>query len=194
MPLHDKAVAAWLRRLPFRWGVGGIVLAVVWSITSAALQGSYNNPAGGPFAALLRVLTQIVLPFGLLGFVWGWTEKGYLERSIDGEQNNLGKAGQRLILRQLVKAFCCGVAFGLFTYGLGLIRSFQPWDSASRVFDNIISIVAFGLLALPVGFVVGLLFTRKLERMQIDGANSLNCSRLPVSVSGSGKSTTQSGS
>ncbi len=144
-----------------RWAVGGLVLGLVWSLVSGGLQGSFANPVGGHLAGFVRVFCLIVLPLCVLGFVWGWSERLHLERWSSSAR--LEKAINRYALRQTGKAIVCGAFFGLFTYGIGVFRSFQPWDSEANITANIFGILGFALIAVPLGLVVGIVSRRNLK-------------------------------
>jgi GYF domain 2 len=158
----NEAAASWIRGLPRRWALGGLVLGLVWSFVSGALQNSFANPVGGHLAGIVRVFSMIVLPLCVLGFVWGWSEKVHLERWSSGAR--LEKAINRYVLRQIAKAIVCGAFFGLFTYGLGSFRSFRPWDSEANIAANIFGLLGFALLAAPVGLAVGIFSRRNLRQ------------------------------
>jgi len=159
----NEAAASWIRGLPKRWAIGGFVLGLVWSLTSSAFQGSFENPVGGHFAGLIRVLLLIVIPLCVLGFVWGSTERFHLERAAQSSAR-FEKAINRYTLRQIGKAMVCGVLFALFTYGIGLFRSFKPWDSEANIGANISSILGFAFLAVPIGLLGGIFSGRNLKR------------------------------
>jgi hypothetical protein len=61
-------------------------------------------------------------------------------------------------------AMICGVMFGLFTYASGLFRTFQPWEDVATVRDNIMGVIAFAIVAAPVGALVGAFSRRNLRR------------------------------
>jgi GYF domain 2 len=159
----NEAAANWIKGLPRRWAMGGLVLGLVWSLTSSTLQGSFVNPAGGHLAGLVRLLLLIVIPFCVLGFVWGTTERFHLERMAQSSAR-FQKAINRYTWRQTGKAIFCGVLFALFTYGHGFIRSLKPWDSEANITANISSISAYAWLAIPVGVLVGIFTRRNLKR------------------------------
>ncbi len=77
----DQSNLRWLRRLPVRWAIGGLLLGIVWGLVSIVLQGSFNNPVGGQMAGLIRLATIIILPLGVLGLIWGYIERAKLDRS-----------------------------------------------------------------------------------------------------------------
>jgi len=104
---------------------------------------------GGQGAALLRVFALVVLPLGVLGFVWGWRERFFLEYLSAEGGDRLERAVRRSPMRQTGEAMICGVLFGLFTYGLGLFRSFRPWDSEPNVIANLSAVFGFALSAAP---------------------------------------------
>jgi hypothetical protein len=168
----NESGANWVRGLPARWALGGSVLGIVWSLVSSFAQGSFSNPLGGLAAGLSRSLVLIVLPLCVLGFLWGWSEKLTLERCSAEGEDRLKEAIRRSALRQTGKAMMCGIIFGVFTYGLGLFRSFRPWDSDANIKANISSVFAFALLAAPVGILVGILSKRNLLRRLFDDRGS----------------------
>jgi len=159
----NEAAASWIRGLPRRWAMGGLVLGLVWSLTSSILQGGFVEPAGGHVAGIVRLLLLIVIPFCVLGFVWGSSERFYLERMAQSSAR-FEKAINRYTWRQTGKALLCGVLFAFFTHGLGLFRSFKPWDSETNIAANISSISAYAWLAIPVGLLVGIFTRRNLKR------------------------------
>jgi hypothetical protein len=158
----NENAARWVRRLPIRWGLGGLVIGLVWSISSSALQGGFSNPVGGQAAALFRIFALVVLPLGVLGFAWGCSERFLLEHVFGSDR--LDRTVRRSPLRQTGEAMICGVIFGLFTYGLGVFRSFRPWDSEPNITANLSAIFAFALLAAPLGLLVGVVSRRNLLR------------------------------
>jgi hypothetical protein len=160
----NEPAANWIRGLPMRWALGGLFLGLVWSFVSGALQGSFANPVGGHLAALVRVFSLIILPLGVLGFIWGSSERLRLERWCAQSGAQSEKAINWYVVRQTGKAFVCGVLFGLFTYGIGSFRSFRPWDSEANISANVFGVLGFGLLAVPVGLLVGIFCRRNLRR------------------------------
>jgi hypothetical protein len=131
---------------------------------SSLLQGDFSSPVGGYVAAVVRVLTLIVLPLCALGFLWGWSEKIELRRRLARRNRDPSHAINGWILRQTGMAMTCGVMFGLFTYASGLFRTFQPWEDVAAVRDNIMGVIAFAIVAAPVGTLVGAFSRRNLRR------------------------------
>jgi hypothetical protein len=70
----NEAAARWVRGLPMRWTVGGLVLGLAWALASGAGWGG-SNPVGGYIAGVVRVLWMMVLPLGVLGFFLGMERK-----------------------------------------------------------------------------------------------------------------------
>lgn len=160
----DKALARWFGLLPMRWALGGFLLGFIWLLISSLLQGSFSNLAGGHVVAIIRAFALIVLPLSILGLAWGWTEQVELKRRlVIGDAPPL-QAINGWGLRQTGKAIVCGAFFGAFTYGIGLVRAFQPWDNAEAVVANITSVLGFAVLAAPVGAVVGVVTRRNLRQ------------------------------
>src|SRR6267378_6454353 len=129
----NEATTQWIESLPLRWAFGGFVLGLVWSALSSALQGSFLNPVGGPVAAIVRIVLMIVIPLCILGFAWGLSERIDLNRWSAQGRLRLDRALKRHVLRQVGKAIVCGALFGLFTFEMGLYRSFRPWDSEENI-------------------------------------------------------------
>lgn len=172
MSMMNESARKWVNGLPMRWGLGGFVLGIVWSLVSSLAQGTFAAPSGGLVAGIIRIFLLIVLPLCILGFLWGWSEKLTLQRCSTEGVEQLEKAIRRSALRQTGKAMMCGIIFGVFTYGLGLFRSFRPWDSDANIKANISSVFAFALLAAPVGILVGILSKRNLLRRLSDDRGS----------------------
>jgi hypothetical protein len=147
-----------------RWGLGGLVLAFVWSLISSAAQGSFANPAGGLVAGIVRILVGVVLPVGFLGFLWGWSERRRLERVSANGVSQLNVSIRRIVSRQTLKAMMCGIVFGIFFHGLRQFPGFRSFDSTGNLRDDSYMVLSFMLLAIPVGIVVGVLFKRNLLR------------------------------
>jgi hypothetical protein len=98
-----EAATRWVRGLPMRWAIGGLVLGVTWTLVTSA---GVSDPVGGHLAGVVRVLLIIVLPFVVLGFLWGWSERHYLERWSVQSSEGLNKA--HYSLRHVGKAIICG--------------------------------------------------------------------------------------
>jgi hypothetical protein len=113
MSATDESAARWVSGLPIRWGLGGLALGFVWSFGSSVAQGSFSNPAGGLTAALVRVGSIIVLPLGVLGFMWGSAERYRLTRYAAKGREQLILAMRRNVLRQTCIAIICGALFWL---------------------------------------------------------------------------------
>lgn len=161
---EDEALVRWIRSLPLRWALGGFLLGFVWSLLSSLLQGGFSNPIGGHIAAFVRVFALIVLPLSILGLAWGWSERVGLKRRLAISGPRPLQALNGWVLRQTGKAMLCGALFGLFSYGIGLFRTFQPWNSAEAISANITGVLGFAVLAAPVGAIVGALSRRTLKR------------------------------
>jgi hypothetical protein len=106
----DQSNFRWLRRLPVRWAIGGLLLGIVWGLVSSLLQGSLNNPVGGLMAGLIRLTTIIILPLGVLGLIWGYTERAKFNRSANQGSEGLLLTIRRTVWRQVGKAMLCGLA------------------------------------------------------------------------------------
>ena len=89
----NEAAANWIKGLPRRWAMGGLVLGLVWSLTSSTLQGSFVNPAGGHLAGLVRLLLLIVIPFCVPWFRLG-IERKILPRMDGAEQRPIPEGNQ----------------------------------------------------------------------------------------------------
>jgi hypothetical protein len=176
--LKNEAAASWIRGLPRRWALGGLVLGLVWSLVSGALQGSFVNPVGGHLAGIVRVFSMIVLPLCVLGFVWGWSEKVHLERWSSGAR--LEKAINQYVLRQIAKAIVCGAFFTLFAYGIGLFR-FQPWDTEANITANVGRTLGFVLPWALVGLFIGIFSLRNLRQRLSNKPRSKTELGAPVS-------------
>jgi hypothetical protein len=164
MEKDDQAKTVWLQRLPIRWALGGFVLAILWSAVSSFLQGSFNDPVGGVTAGMIRLVQIIILPLTVLGFVWGYTERAKLDRSVNQGRERLLTAIRGTIKRQVGKAMICGLAFGVFLRLFTSSRSRVPWDTLDHVIDNLGQAMGLVLLAIPLGLVVGIVFKRNLSR------------------------------
>ncbi|MBN8955607.1 MAG: hypothetical protein J0H17_03290 [Rhizobiales bacterium] len=160
----ESSTAKWLRLLPLRWAAGGLLLGTVWTLISSVLQGSLNNPVGGPIAALIRVTLIIILPLTILGFVWGYTERAKLVRGAKQGGEQLTSVIRRTMSREIGKAMLCGLAFGLYVRILFPGRNLLPWDTPERIVTNVSEALGQVLLAIPIGFVVGFFFKRNLFR------------------------------
>jgi hypothetical protein len=163
----DDGAARWIRMLPMRWAFGGFLLGIVWS-SSSWLQGSFSNPVGGQLAGMVRLLLYIILPITVLSFVWGWSERSRLERAAADNRVKLEEAARSTLLWNSGKAIACGAAFGLFTYGLGHVRAFQPWTTEENIVANLKGVTQFVVLAIPVGLLVGIVARRSLlKRLRV---------------------------
>jgi hypothetical protein len=132
----DQSNLRWLRRLPVRWAIGGLLLGTVWGLVSSFLQGSLNNPVGGQMAGLIRLATIIILPLGVLGLIWGYTERAKLDRSAHQGSDNLLLTIRQTVRRQVGKAMLYGLAFGIFVMLFSKVRAFLPWDTADHIAAN----------------------------------------------------------
>lgn len=160
----DQANLRWLQRLPVRWAFGGLFLGIVWGLVSSFLQGSLNNPVGGLTAGLIRLATIIILPLGVLGLIWGYTERAKLDRSAHQGSDNLVLTIRQTVRRQVGKAMLCGLAFGIFVMLFSRVRAFLPWDKEEHISANVEKVLSYVLLAIPVGLIVGYVFRRNLVR------------------------------
>jgi hypothetical protein len=162
--LSEEIASPWVRLLPLRWALGGLLLGVVWSLISSYLQGSFNNPVGGVAAGLIRLMTIIVIPLTVLGLIWGYSERAKLVRSASQSAASLTAVIRRTISRQVGKAMLCGMTFGVIVnLFLGARSSFR-WDSPEHVAANLSEALGFVLLAIPLGLAVGYIFRRNLIR------------------------------
>jgi hypothetical protein len=132
----DQINLRWLQRLPVRWAIGGLLLGIVWGLVSGFLQGSLNNPVGGLTAALIRLATIIILPLGVLGLIWGYTERAKLDRSAHQGSDNLVLTIRQTVRRQVGKAMLCGLTFGIFVMLFSRARAFLPWDTEEHISAN----------------------------------------------------------
>jgi hypothetical protein len=162
--LNDQIAAKWINRLPLRWAIGGLLVGVVWSAISSYLQGSFKDPAGGVEAGLVRLIAFIVLPLGLLGALWGFSERAKLVRSANQGAAILLRTVQKTVGRQVAKAMLCGMAFGVFVNLFLRARASLPWDTLENVAANLSNSLSFAFLAIPVGVVVGYSLRRNLFR------------------------------
>lgn len=170
----SSEIAEWLRRLPLRWTFGGLVVAAIWTGLAVLLRGGFHDPiVGGLLAGIGRLLLNIVAPAILLGFVWGLSERRRFEHAIAKGQIAIEKSLSRSVLLNVGKAFVCGVAMALFMYAVvGRYRAFRPWDNAENVGANVMDVIVYGILAIPIGAIVGFLLRRGLSRRLGDAAMS----------------------
>jgi hypothetical protein len=159
---EGDALTRWIRGLPLRWTLGGFILALVWFLASSLLQNSFSSPLGGYLAAIVRLFAFIVLPLCALGFVWGWSERIRLQRQLAQSRTHLSQAINAWIFRQTAKAMLCGLLFGIFTYVTTLFR-FQLWGNVA-LSDNFTGVLAFAILAAPVGGIVGAVSKQNLRQ------------------------------
>jgi hypothetical protein len=152
--VHQHAVR-WIKCLPLRWALGGLILGLVWSLISSLVQGSFSNPSGGLMAALFRVSMIVVLPLGLLGFAWGLTERIRLQRCARDSRERLVQAINRNFLHHAVIGAIVGALFWLF------LRHVAPW---TRITSDSTGILGLMLLAAFVGILVGVVSKRTLLR------------------------------
>jgi hypothetical protein len=162
--LADSVTVRWLRMLPFRWALGALVVAALWSLLSIVLQGGFSNSAGSLLQGLARLSIFVVFPVVVLGFVWGLSERYRLERAIGNDGSIVDRLLRTAVWRNIGKAIVCGIAFGLLTYGLGLFRAFHPWDSVDNIEANVLGVLAFAVVAAPIGLLVGVSVRRSLSR------------------------------
>jgi predicted PurR-regulated permease PerM len=129
---------------------------------------------GGQIAALVRIVGMIVVPLGILGLIWGYTERATLERNAKAGLKQFDNALRRYVWRQVGKAISCGLAFGIFTYSLGYVEKFAPWNDLVDVMANILQLLGWALLAVPVGLIVGMVSRQNLmRRLSARGGNTL---------------------
>jgi hypothetical protein len=114
-------------------------------------------------AAVVRVLLIIVLPLGVLGFVWGWSERYDLERWATQSSDRLKKGINRYSFRQTGKAIVCGVLFAFFHYEIGFVP-YRTWDTTENIIADISTFTAPLLVAALVGLIVGAITRRNLVR------------------------------
>lgn len=160
----QRSLADWLRVLPFRRFVGGLLLGTVWTLVSGTLQGSFHAPPGGLIAAVLRVVVAIILPLGVLGLIWGISERIKLSRSVNQGGRELEETLGRTMPRQVGKAVLCGVAFGICVGGVFPGQDSRSWDTLDHLGAHLSNALDHALLAIPVGLAVGFFFKRNLAR------------------------------
>jgi hypothetical protein len=106
---------------------------------------------------------MMVLPLGVLGFFWGWSERRDLERWSAQSSDKLQKGVNHYYFRQAHKAIVCGVLFGFFTHAVGLFR-WRTSDSVENIVANISAFTGFLVLGAFVGMIVGAITRRNLVR------------------------------
>jgi hypothetical protein len=149
---HQNAIA-WIKALPLRWALGGLLFGLIWSLISALLQDSFSNPAGGHAAALFRVSLIFVLPLGVFGFVWGLTERFRLLRYGGYSRERLEQAMSKNVERQALVSAILGALFWLFLRSVAL-----------KPTGDVYSVLATMMAAAGVGALVGIFSKRNLLR------------------------------
>jgi hypothetical protein len=110
----NERVAKWVRNLPIRWGLGNLILPIAWGVVALAVLRT-PNPTDSWIATAVRILVFIVLPLGVLGFGWGWSERIYLERRLAGPQGAIENAIRRGVARQIWKGMIAPAPFTGFS-------------------------------------------------------------------------------
>ena len=87
-------------------------------------------------AGLIRLATIIILPLGVLGLIWGYTERAKLDRSAHQGSDNLVLTIRQTVRRQVGKAMLCGLTFGIFVMLFSRARAFLPWDTEEHISAN----------------------------------------------------------
>lgn len=162
IPLYN-----WIRSLPLRWTAGGLLLGIIWTLTSSVLQQSFDHPVGGLVEAFQRVMFIIILPLTILALIWGISERAKLMRSISQEGKDLKTVISRTMSRQIGKAVLCGFTFGIYIQLVFPRGKTLPWNTFERIINNLTPALGYVLLALPIGFAVGYFFKRNLARRLI---------------------------
>jgi hypothetical protein len=160
LPQHD----AWVRNLPYRWAFLALVGTGLWTLVSIGGPGGLGEVSGGLLAGIGRLMAFIVLPVVVLVFIWGFSERSRLQSAIQQGRAEVDRLIGNSILRNVAKAMAAGVVFGLVTYGLGRFRAYQPWDDTDSIAANVFGVVAFAIVAAPIGFLAGLTLRRALSR------------------------------
>lgn len=155
---NDRATT-WIRWLPIRWAIGGLLASLAWSILST-WHGGFQEMAGGPLAGIYRLLSFIVLPICVLGFSWGWVEKVHLNRALAADL--LKDAAKSSLSRNARNAIICGVVFCLYVHFLTPLDEFQPWTTGDSVTANVATILGWSIPWIPVGLLVGFVSRRSL--------------------------------
>jgi hypothetical protein len=127
----NESAVRWIRGLPMRWGLGGLIIlpAVLWLVL-IAVDGIVPSSVDGWGAASSRIFVLIMLPLGVLGFVWGWSERLHLERCFAGGSDRFERAIHRFVLRQPCKSLICAAIFWVLAYGLG----FESFRTGTALF------------------------------------------------------------
>jgi hypothetical protein len=82
---------------------------------------------------------------GILGFLWGWSERLKFERAVATSTEQFYQAISGALGRDMAKGTVSGAAFIIFTFGSGFLLSFKPWDTEATITSNFID-VGGGLL------------------------------------------------
>jgi hypothetical protein len=146
--MNEHAVR-WIRTMPWRWAFCGVVLAAL----IAALYGVTNRGLRDPFD-LVGLLVAIPAG-GLVGFIWGWSERFDFERRQADSLERLQDA-YPYGLRQAGKGLVAGLLFGAFTaVPLALLEGGQP---AGR------DLFRFAIPGIVLGIAVGAASRRSLQQ------------------------------
>jgi hypothetical protein len=164
----NERVAKWVRNLPIRWGLGSLILPIVWGVTALATTGN-PNPVDGWIAATVRILVFIVLPLGVLGFGWGWSERRYLEHRLAEPEGTFESAIRHGVPRQTWKGMIAGATYwmfgyGLFSYGISFSRMFHDLDSDANIVANASSLSSFVFNGALCGLCLGFISRRNVLR------------------------------
>jgi hypothetical protein len=174
----NDAVAKYVRGLPVRWLFGGFLLGVVWMAPSVVQHG-YSKGFQGQGPILQTAFAKFVSPLCVIGFLWGWSERLKLERSIASGNEQFDRAIRRIIAREIGKGVICGVVFILFIFGAGFLLTFRPWDNEDNILSNIgeISTGFFG--GAVVGLFVGVVAKGNLQRKSLKSSDAMPQHHMP---------------
>jgi hypothetical protein len=164
----NERVEKWVRNLPIQWALGSLILPIAWGVVALAVLRT-PNPTDGWIAAAVRIVVFIVLPLGVLGFGWGWSERLYLERRLAGPQGLFESAIRRGVARQIWKGMIAGAiywifGYGIFSLGFSYSREFHNWDSEANMIANASSLSSFVFNGALYGLCLGLISRRNALR------------------------------
>jgi hypothetical protein len=151
----DEAAATWIRRLPWRWGLWGLCAGMIWVFGALAAGGTSLDRMLHPFNAAFLFL-QLVLPVGLVGLLWGWSERLDFQRRPTESLTRLHGPGGDYVFRQVGKGTVAGLLLMLLL-DLPAIVAKGAWSGAAGLLGS-------ALLGALAGIVVGLLARWRLRR------------------------------
>jgi hypothetical protein len=163
----NNAIKKYVRYLPIRWGIGGLVFSLVFIAIGFLEKGSAI-----PVPGLVRLLVVDAPPMCILGFLWGWSERISLERCAGASSGQREKSIRRTVMRQVIKGMICGAIFMLFIVGTGLIPMLRPWDRKSNILFNLENLLGCLVWGALVGLAVGIVLRRNLLRRLVNSPNA----------------------